>query len=289
MVLQELLRKVQRMRLTTRLTVEHRLSGEFAGLQRGVGMEFEQVRLYQPGDDVRTIDWNVSARMQVPYVKEFRQLKELTLHVLVDLSASGWYGQGTQLKRYVAYELAAVLAYTCMREQHRIGLMGYTATPELLVAPGKGKRHMVHLLQQLVAHVPQQQGTSLAAALDKLAQVQRSKALVVVLSDFLDSDYIDQAKRLLHKHELMFIRLYHPQEDALAAHGMVPIADVEQAGTGWLFRPRLARARAQHTLHLADVHRELSQFCQGTGIRYLSLDITQDYAPKLEAFFSAKL
>ncbi|MBX3101413.1 MAG: DUF58 domain-containing protein [Bacteroidetes bacterium] len=289
MDLQELLRKVQSMRLTTRLAVEHRLAGEFMSAQRGAGMEFEQVRLYQPGDDVRTIDWNVSARMQETYVKEFRQLRELSLMLLVDLSASGWYGEGRQLKQYIAYELAAVLAFTSMREQHRIGLIGYTLEPEVFIAPAKGKKHMVHLLRNLVNHVPAHKGTALAPALDLLSAVHRSRSLVVVISDFLDtSGYEEKVRRLLQHHELAFIRLYHPQEASLQVPGMVPVADIEQDGYGWAFRSRWRQGGMQPSHHFKDLHHRLQQFCHGLGIRYLALDITQDYSARLESFFATQ-
>jgi uncharacterized protein (DUF58 family) len=286
MELQDLLRKVQHIRLTTRLMMDRPLAGEFASAQRGTGMEFEQVRPYHPGDDVRNIDWNVSARMQDTYVKEFRQQKELNLLLLVDFSASGWYGQGEQIKRYVAFELAALLAFSAMRAQHRTGLVAYTDQPELYIKPGTGKKHMVHMLQQMVTHVPQHKGTSLQAALDLTLRLQRSKSLIVVISDFLDSSYEQAVKRALQRHEVVFIRLYHPAESLQEMPGLVPLADIEHAGYGWSLRSRFAR-RTDQPDAFKQLHRQLQQQSNTLGIRYLALDISQDYAARLSSFFAA--
>jgi uncharacterized protein (DUF58 family) len=223
----DVLRQVRRLHLRARRLVQTLLGGEYHSAFKGAGLSFEEVREYQPGDDVRTIDWNVTARVGHPFIKRFVEERELTLLLVVDLSASQRFGTGLMTKRAAAAELAALLALCAVSNNDRVGLVGFTSEVERFVAPNKGPRHVLRLLRDILAFEPQKTGTDLAAALDYLVKVQRRRAIVFVLSDFHGTGHEKAFRRAARKHDLIAVRTSDPRERAWPAVGLVRVQDAE--------------------------------------------------------------
>jgi uncharacterized protein (DUF58 family) len=181
----ELLRKVRQIEIRTRRLVAETLAGQYHSAFKGQGMDFDEVREYQPGDEVRTIDWNVTARMNHPFVKKFREERELTVMLVVDLSGSGRFGSGQQSKRALMAELAAVLAFSAIRNQDKVGLLLFTETVEKFVPPAKGRRHVLRVVRDVLFFRPEFPGTNTNGALDFLSKVLPHRAVVILISDFL--------------------------------------------------------------------------------------------------------
>src|SRR5207248_4593641 len=186
MIPHEVIRQIRRLHLKARRAVENLLGGEYHSVFKGTGIAFEEVREYQPGDDIRSIDWNVTARMGHPFVKRFIEERELTVMLLVDTSASQQFGTLFQQKREVAAELAAVLAFSAVSNNDRVGLVQFTDRIERFVPPRKGARHVLRLIRDVLFHQPRRTGTSLREGLDFLNRVRRRRAIVFLFSDFLD-------------------------------------------------------------------------------------------------------
>ena len=227
MLPREILRQVRRLQLKARRAVEDVLGGEYHSVFRGTGMAFEEVRAYQPGDDVRGIDWNVTARMSQPFVKRYIEERERTVILAVDTSGSLAYGTGRQRKREVAAELAAVLAFTAIGNNDRVGLVQFSDHIEHFLPPRKGSRHVLRLIRDVLFFEPKRKGTSLAGGLDHLNRVQRKRAIVFLFSDFLDVDYDRQLRRTARRHELIAVRLGDPREAELPPVGLVVLEDAE--------------------------------------------------------------
>src|SRR6185436_6368085 len=189
MLPREIVRQVRRLQLRARRAVENLLGGEYHSVFKGTGIAFEEVREYQPGDDVRSIDWNVTARMGHPFVKRYVEERELTVILAVDVSGSNQFGSGLQQKREVAAELAAVLAFSAISNNDRVGLVQFSDRIERFVPPRKGTRHVLRLIRDVLFFPPQHRGTSLRTGLDFLNRVQRRRAVVFLFSDFLDRNF----------------------------------------------------------------------------------------------------
>jgi uncharacterized protein (DUF58 family) len=227
MLPREVLRQIRRLHLRARRAVHDLLGGEYHSVFKGTGLAFEEVREYQPGDDVRTIDWNVTARMGHPFIKRFVEERELTVLLAVDVSASQQFGTRTQQKREAAAELAAVLAFSAIANNDRVGLVLFTDRVERFVPPRKGARHVLRLIRDILFFEPARHGTSLRDGLDFLNRVQRRRAVVFLLSDFLDRDFARAFKRTAKRHDLITIRLSDPGEQELPAVGLLQVEDPE--------------------------------------------------------------
>ncbi len=195
MLPREVLRQIRRLQLKARRAVEDLLGGEYHSVFKGSGIAFEEVREYQPGDDIRTIDWNVTARMGHPFIKRFIEERELTVLLMVDGSGSQSLGSRVQPKREVAAELAAVLAFSAISNNDRVGLLQFTSKVEHIVPPRKGTRHVLRLIRDVLFYQPRERGTSLADALDTMNRLLRRRSIVFLLSDFQDQGYERAFKR----------------------------------------------------------------------------------------------
>jgi uncharacterized protein (DUF58 family) len=223
----DVLRQVRRLHLRARRLVQTLLGGEYHSAFKGAGLSFEEVREYQPGDDIRAIDWNVTARTGHPFIKRYIEERELTLLLVVDLSASQRFGTGMLTKRAAAAELAALLALCAVSNNDRVGLVGFTSEVERFVPPNKGPRHVLRLLRDILAFEARKTGTDLAAALDYIVKVQRRRAIVFVLGDFQGSGFEKAFRRAARKHDLIAVRTADRRERDWPAAGLVRLQDAE--------------------------------------------------------------
>lgn len=225
----EVMRQIRRLQLRARRAVQTLLGGEYHSVFKGAGLSFEEVREYQPGDDVRSIDWNVTARMGSPFIKRFVEERELTVLLLIDVSGSQRFATRKQMKRNVAAELAALVAFSAIANNDRVGLIACSDSVERFVPPSKGVKHVLRLLRDILFFEPERQGTSLKAGLDYLNQVQRRRAIVFLVSDFADaSDGYEPSFRLAgRKHDLIAVRVTDPRERELSNTGLIELQDAE--------------------------------------------------------------
>ena len=223
----ELLKKVRQLEIRTRGLVNQVFSGEYHSVFKGRGMAFSEVREYQIGDEVRTIDWNVTARLNHPFVKVFEEERELTVMLVVDMSGSQEFGSHATLKRDVAVEIGAVLAFSAMKNNDKVGLLLFTDRIELYVPPRKGRSHSLRIVRELLSFEPTSRTTSIRTALEYLTHVQKKRSIVFLISDFIDSDY-DAALRIAgRKHDLVGLVLNDPRERELPAAGLLELKDAE--------------------------------------------------------------
>src|SRR5437867_2370949 len=227
MLPRELLRQVRRLQLRAKRAVEDLLGGEYRSVFKGAGLAFEEVREYQPGDDIRSIDWNVTARMGHPFIKRFIEERELTVMLLVDCSGSHQFGTRLQQKREVAAELAAVLAFSAISNNDKVGLVEFTDRVERFVPPRKGTRHVLRLIRDVLFFQPTHRGTSIREGLDYLNRVLHRRTIVFMLSDFLDKDFEKSLKRTGRRHDLIAIRIADRREEELPAVGLLELEDAE--------------------------------------------------------------
>jgi uncharacterized protein (DUF58 family) len=234
MIPKELLRKVRQIQIRTRRTVNDVLAGQYHSAFRGRGMEFEEVCPYQIGDDVRFIDWNVSARYGEPFIKKFREERELTVMLVVDASRSGLFGSTNQFKLDVAAELCAVLAFSAVRSNDKVGLILFTDQVEKYVPAKKGARHVLRIIRELLYHEPRGKGTDIAAALNFLHHVTVRKSVCFLVSDFLASGYEPELRIARRRHDLIPIVVRDPREGEMPNVGLVELEDAETGHTTWV-------------------------------------------------------
>ena len=228
---QEILKKVRRIEIRTNRLVNESLAGEYHSVFKGRGMEFDEVREYTPGDDIRTIDWNVTSRMGHPYVKKYVEERELTVMLLVDASASGDFGTVGSTKRDVAAEVCALLAFSAIRNSDRVGLLVFTDREERYVPPRKGRNHVLRVIREVLTFEPVGKRTNLTLALESLSRGVRRRSVAFVVSDFLDSGF-EQALRIANrKHDLVAISLSDPRESEIPPMGIVEMEDAETGRT----------------------------------------------------------
>ncbi|MBP8975555.1 MAG: DUF58 domain-containing protein [Bacteroidetes bacterium] len=257
----ELLKKVRQLEIRTRGLVNQVFSGEYHSVFKGRGMEFTEVREYQFGDEIRTIDWNVTARFNHPFVKVFEEERELTVILMVDMSGSQFFGSHLALKRDIAAEISAVLAFSAMKNNDKVGLLLFTDRIEKYIPPRKGRGHTLRIIRELLSFEPTEPATNIGTALEYLNHVQKKRAIVFLISDFIDSGYDAALKIVGKRHDLIGIVLQDPRERTLPNAGIIRVRDAETGTFRFLdtmdsrsrliyqkFRERAAAER--HTLFL---------------------------------------
>jgi len=227
MIPKEILKKVRRIEITTRGLVNDVLSGEYHSVFKGRGMEFSEVREYQIGDDIRTIDWNVTARQGHPYVKIFEEERELTVMLMVDASSSGDFGTFEQMKGEIAVEICALLAFSAIKNNDKVGLIIFTDKIEKFVPPRKGKGHVLRVLRELLYFKPEDQKTNIGEALEYFNQVVRRRSVVFLVSDFLSKDFERPLRIVSRKHDIVAVHIVDPRELALPSLGFIELEDAE--------------------------------------------------------------
>ena len=230
----ELLKKVRKIEIKTRKLSNNIFGGEYHSAFKGRGMTFSEVRKYQYGDDVRTIDWNLTARYREPYVKVFEEERELTLMLLVDISGSSNFGTRTKLKNEILTEIAATLAFSALNNNDKVGLVLFSNKIELFIAPKKGKIHILRIIRELLNYESTSLKTNISKALEFLSQVQKKKAIIFILSDFIDSDYSKSVQLLSKKHDLTGVRIFDLFEKELQKSGLLFVNDAETGRKLWI-------------------------------------------------------
>ncbi|MFQ5611497.1 MAG: DUF58 domain-containing protein [Anaerolineae bacterium] len=291
MLTTELIKKIRRIEIRTKRLVNDSFAGEYHAIFKGRGMEFDEVRPYQPGDEVRTIDWNVTARTSELFVKRYVEERELTVMLLVDASASGHFGTVNRFKREIAAELAAVLAFSAISNNDKVGLLIFTDQIELFISPRKGRRHVLRLIRDLLAFEPAGQGTNLALALDTMNHVLKRRGIVFLISDFLTppADFRAALQISNRRHDVIAVVLTDPRERAQAwpSVGLVALEDAETGTIQWVDtadpRWREDFTRQVHELEIArnDVLRQ-------TKVDRIDISTGADYVLPLTAFFEKR-
>ena len=227
----EVMRQVRRLQLRARRAVQTLFGGEYRSTFKGTGLSFEDVREYQPGDDVRAIDWNVTARMGQPFIKRYAEERELTIILMLDISGSMNFGTSQRTKRAVVAELAAVLAFAAITHNDRIGLLTFSDAVELNLPPEKSVRHAMRILREVLFQEPRGRGSNLVNALEQLNRLQRSRAIVFLFSDFQCENIDDILKRTAQRHDLIAVRVTDPLEHAWPRVGLIEVEDAETGET----------------------------------------------------------
>ena len=223
----ELLHRIKAIQVKTNYLVNDIMAGEYVSAFKGRGMEFSEVREYQPGDDVRLIDWNVTARMNQPFIKEFKEERELTLMLLVDVSSSGGFGSHDKLKNEVSAEIASILAFAAIKNNDKIGLIVFSDKIEHTIPPKKGKAHIWNIIRTILNFKPEGKGTNISLPLEYLLNIQKRKATAFLISDFQDDGYEDALKLARQKHDLVAISITDPREEKLPDVGLIRLEDPE--------------------------------------------------------------
>jgi uncharacterized protein (DUF58 family) len=280
----EALRQVRRIHIRTRRLVDGIFAGEYHSVFKGRGMEFAEVREYVPGDDVRTIDWNVTARLGHPYVKRYVEERELTVMLLVDLSASGRFGSVAKLKTEVATELCALLAMSAIKNNDKVGLILFTDQIERFVAPQKGKNRALRVIREMLYFEPERPGTDLGLALESLHRISRRRSVSFLLSDFLASGY-ERALRLAHqRHDIIPICIADRREAALPDLGLLTLRDLE-TGQQVLVDTGSARVREAYRAQRTAAVAARQRLFRALGIDTIEVQTDQPYVQPLLRFF----
>lgn len=230
----ELLKKVRRIEIKTRGMVNQVFSGEYHSVFKGRGMEFSEVREYQFGDDIRSIDWNVSARFNHPFVKVFEEERELTVMLVVDLSRSGEFGSGKQLKNEIAAEICAVLAFSAIKNNDKVGLILFTDRIEKFVPPKKGRSHILRIIRELISFSAQGTGTNIREALEYFHHVNKKRTIAFLISDFIDEGYDKILRIISKKHDVIAVEIADPREEQIPAVGLMKFRDAETGKERWV-------------------------------------------------------
>ncbi len=283
----ELLKKVRQIDIVSRKVVDELLGGEYKSVFKGRGMEFDEVREYIPGDEVRTIDWNVTARTGKPFVKRFIEEREQALFFLVDMSASGTFGSTPKTKNETAAELCGLLAFSAIKNNDKVGLIIFTDEIELFIPPDKGQLHVLHIIREILSFEPARKGTDISCALDYLGKMVKKKCVTFLISDFQDSDYSKPLKLAAIHYDLIAITITDPRELELPNAGLVELADAE---TGEQILVDTASAAARKKFNTAAKARllEIKDSLARLNIDQIDVRTDRDYLRDLIRFFQTR-
>ena len=283
----EILKKVRKIEIKTRRLSDHIFSGEYHTSFKGRGMTFSEVRQYQYGDDIRAIDWNVTARYNEPFVKVFEEERELTMMLMVDISGSESFGTKNQLKSEVVTEIAATLAFSSTQNNDKVGLILFSDAIELYIPPKKGKSHVLRIIRELIEFQPQSKKTDLAQALKFLSSVMKKKAIVFLISDFMTSNYEHTLKIAAKKHDVTGIRVFDPREASLPNIGLVNMLDAE-TGQTLLVDTTSKNTRLNYEKFYHENVKYFTETFSKSGSGSLSSRVDESYVTKLLGYFKAR-
>ncbi|MFO7977439.1 MAG: DUF58 domain-containing protein [Bacteroidales bacterium] len=284
----ELLKKVRKIEIKTKGLSHQIFSGHYHSAFKGRGMAFTEVREYQFGDDIRSIDWNVTARFNHPYVKVFEEERELTVMLLIDVSGSNEFGTINRLKEEMITEIAAVLAFSAINNNDKVGVIFFSDKIEKFIPPKKGSSHILRIIRELIDFTPQQKGTDIAGALRYLRNVIKKRSIAFLLSDFNDRGMGDAMNIAGRKHDLVCVRVYDPREREIPAAGLIKIRDAE---TGEIFWVDSSSRQVQNNLREWNLQQEkyLKRTFSRAGVDHVSISTEGDYVPPLRKLFRRRI
>ncbi|MEY8020545.1 DUF58 domain-containing protein [Muriicola sp. SD30] len=283
----ELLKKVRKIEIKTRRLSDHIFGGEYHSTFKGRGMTFSEVRQYQFGDDVRSIDWNVTARYNEPYVKVFEEERELTLMLLVDISGSEHFGTVNQFKKDVITEISATLAFSALQNNDKVGMIMFSDEVELFIPPKKGKSHILRIIRELLEFKPKSKKTDLVEALKYLSNVMKKRTIIFVLSDFMMDEYENTLKIVGNKHDVTGIRVYDPREEEIMNLGLVQMEDAETGEVHFVNTSSKKVRNAYQQFYREKVAYFKNAFTKsGAGI--LQCRVDESYVKKLLGYFKQR-
>jgi len=287
MIPKELAKKIRYIQIYTSKAVNDSLAGEYESVFKGRGMEFDTVREYQAGDEIRSIDWNVTARMGQPYVKLFVEERELTVIFLVDLSASGAFGSTGRIKNEVAAEICALLAFSAVKNNDKVGLIVFTDQMEMFIPPAKGTTHVLRLIRELLNFSPRQAQTNISAGIDYLGRVTHKKSVVFLISDFLGQGYEKQMRVLAKRHDLIAVSITDPREIKMPALGLIQLEDAE-TGELVLIDTGSAAFRKQYEKLGGTQKAHLRRLFRSMDVDHIEVYTGRDYVFDLVKFFKTR-
>jgi uncharacterized protein (DUF58 family) len=282
----ELLKKVRAIEIKTRGLSSHIFSGEYHSAFKGRGMAFSEVREYVPGDEIKNIDWNVTARMGHPYVKVFEEERELTVMVLVDVSGSGNFGTRKQTKRSLITELTATLAFSAIENNDKTGVIFFSDKVEKYIPPKKGRTHILRIVRELINFTPSGKGTDLNAALEFINSVQKKRCICFLLSDFECAPFETALRVASKRHDMVPIRIYDHAEEHLPANGNFLFSDAESGEQMWIRINRKTRAKFKE--ERAKLNEQLKGVFNRCGLDYTQIATDQDYVRPLSMLFKRR-
>jgi len=285
---EEILEKVRLIEIRSRNVVNDLFAGEYNSAFKGRGMEFAEVREYLRGDDVRTIDWNVTARTGSPYVKVFDEEREQTVMLLVDASASGAFGSVQQMKGEVGVEISALLAFAAIKNNDRVGLLIFTDEVEVFIPPKKGRKHVLRVIRELLYFQPQGKRTSITSALDYLDRVLHRRSVVFLISDFIDEDYERPLQLMRRRHDMVAVSIFDPRERALPDVGFINLQDAE-TGEQFLVDSSRREVRAYFSQQQEREDQQRRALFRRNGIDEVPIDITKSYVDPLVRLFHERV
>ena len=280
----ELLKKVRKIEIKTKGLSNHIFSGEYHTAFKGKGMAFSEVREYQPGDDVRSIDWNVTARYNNPFVKVFEEEREMTVILLIDLSGSSDFGTQNQLKREIATEISAVLSFSAIHNNDKIGVIFFSDKIEKFIPPKKGKSHILRIIRELITFKSESKKTNIQIALKYFNNVIKKRAVCFIISDFIDKGFDKSLKIAKNKHDVIALRVHDEREESLIDVGMIKIRDTENGNLRWIDTSN-KNLRDQFQQNYHKFEKDLKQTLQNSGVDHIDISTGKDYIKPLKNFF----
>ncbi len=284
----ELLKKVRKIEIKTRRLSENLFGGEYQSTFKGRGMTFSEVRKYEFGDDVRSIDWNVTARYNEPFIKIFEEERELTMMLVVDISASEFFGTSTKFKRELITEISATLSFSALQNNDKVGVILFSDQIELFIPPKKGKSHILRIIRELIEFKPNSKRTSISTALSFLMRVIKKKSIVFILSDFIDSDYENSIQLVSKKHDLTGIRIYDKIESNIPNLGIVPFRDNETSVINYV-NTNSKSFKSNHTINYYKKVNYFEESFKKNGSGQISCQTDEDFVKKLLSYFKRRI
>ena len=287
MTSEELLKRVRKIEIKTRRLSRNIFAGEYHSQFKGRGMAFSEVREYQPGDDVRSIDWNVTARLNKPYIKVFEEERELTVMLLVDVSGSRHFGTLTQMKRDMMAEVAATLAFSTIANNDKVGVIFFSDKIEKFIPAQKGKTHVLHIIRELLSFEPSSTGTDIAQALQYFSNAQKRHCTAFLISDFIGVEGLEKPLMIAsNRHEVNAIQIYDRRETELPNVGLVKFHDAETGQDLWV-DTAVASVREQYASEWKQNQSRIEQLCTKTGVKRRSVRTDEDYVKALMKLFKS--
>jgi len=288
MIPAEILKKVRLIEIKTRHIVNNIFGGEYHSAFKGMGIEFAEVREYYPGDDIRAIDWNVTARTGKPFIKKYDEERELTVMLIVDVSASGFFGTGDSLKSDIMIELASILSFSAIKNNDKVGLLLFSDKIEEFIPPKKGKSHVLRVIREMIYHKAKDRKTDISIALEHIQKVLKRKSIIFLLSDFWDDSYQQTMKLINKKHDLINIQILDKAEIAIPKLGMVKFHDAETQKSAWIDTNN-KQVQNISTKYIQNKNKVIKEFCKKNKIDFISIDTAEGYLNPLEQFFSTRM